>query len=368
MENMGMIKVLEMIDQNFWKGKKIFVTGNTGFKGSWLCLWLHFMGADITGYALDPPTNPNFYELCKVNELIHHISADIRNSECLANAIADRKPEIIFHLAAQSLVRESYKNPVDTYTTNVMGTVNLLEAVRYCPDVRVVVNVTTDKCYDNKEWIWGYRETDSLGGYDPYSSSKACSELVTIAYRNSFFNPQCYQSHRVGVATARAGNVIGGGDWAKDRLIPDIICALLNRETIIIRNPQAIRPWQHVLEPLSGYLLLAQKLYEDGDLYSDAWNFGPNESDAQPVKLIAEKICEKWQGESSFQVEENSEFHEATFLKLDCTKAKMKLGWFPRWDLETAIDKTIEWVQVYQQGNSLRNISLKQIQEYLDWE
>lgn len=269
-------------------------------------------------------------------------------------------------MAAQSLVRLSYDEPVETYSVNVMGTVNILEAVRQTPNVKAVVNVTTDKCYENKEWLWGYREVDVLGGYDPYSNSKACSELVTASYRNSFFNINKYSDHGVALASARAGNVIGGGDWAKDRLIPDCINSLLEEKDIIIRNPAAIRPWQHVLEPLSGYLQLAQKLYEHGPVFAESWNFGPHDSDAKPVEWIVEKMCEKWGNKSSFIIDGSNHPHEAHFLKLDCSKAYNQLQWEPRWSLDQALDKIVEWTLAYKNDDNLFDISVKQIEEYIN--
>jgi len=352
------------MNPDFWKGKRVLITGHTGFKGYWLSLWLHAMRAEVTGYALNPPTEPSLYELCRLDELVNSVIADVRNGEKLEKTMQAAFPEIVIHMAAQPLVIESYKNPVDTYATNVMGTANLLEAVRRCKSVRVVVNVTTDKCYENKEWLWGYRENEPLGGYDPYSSSKACSELVTAAYRNSFFNTKAYASHGVAVASARAGNVIGGGDWANDRLIPDCIRALLKGEKILIRNPHAIRPWQHVLEPLSGYLTLAQKLYENGLRYAEAWNFGPDDSDAKPVEWIVQRMCAKWGGDASYEIDKGEHPHEAHYLKLDCSKAKTEMGWHPRWSLEKAIDSIIDWTKAYKENEDLREKCLKQIEEY----
>lgn len=352
------------MDKAFWKNKKVFLTGHTGFKGSWLSLWLHFLGAEVTGYALNPPTEPSLFELCKVDKHITSIIADVRDGDSLINAMAVAKPEVVIHMAAQPIVRESYKDPITTYATNVMGTVNLFEAVRNCKSVKAVVNVTTDKCYENKEWVWGYRENESMGGYDPYSNSKACSELVTASYRNSFFNPKDYHLHGVGLASARAGNVIGGGDWAADRLIPDCIRSLLIDEQIIIRSPYAIRPWQHVLEPLSGYLALAQKLYENGPQYAEGWNFGPNDNDAKPVEWIVKKMCAKWGPNSSYIVDKGNHPHEANYLKLDCSKAKLKLGWHPKWNLGQALDKIIEWTLAYKDGKDLREVCLNQIEEY----
>ncbi|MCE3203599.1 CDP-glucose 4,6-dehydratase [Paenibacillus sonchi] len=352
-----------MINQTFWNGKKVFLTGHTGFKGSWLCLWLSSMGAEITGYSLEPSTSPSLFDLCNIKDLLkNNVIADIRDSAKLNLAMQQARPEIVIHMAAQPLVRESYKNPVETYEVNVMGTINLLEAVRNCQSVVSVVNVTTDKCYENKEWHWGYRENEPLGGYDPYSSSKACSELVTSAYRNSFLNNQI-GGRQIAVASARAGNVIGGGDWAADRLVPDSIRSILNDQKIIIRNPHSIRPWQHVLEPLSGYLLLAENLYKQGEKYASAWNFGPSDDDAKPVEWIVQEICRKWNG-ASYEIDTKSHPHEAQYLKLDCSKAKAELKWHPRWNLEQAIDKIIEFTVAYKEGESLIDICGRQIEEY----
>ena len=352
------------MDAAFWKGKKVFITGHTGFKGSWLCLWLHSMGANVTGYAFDPPTEPSLFKLCRIDELVDSVVADIRDGERLNEEMADASPEIVIHMAAQPLVRDSYKNPVETYAINVMGTINLFEAVRVCKSVKAVINVTTDKCYENREWVWAYGENEPLGGYDPYSSSKACSELVTSAYRNSFFNPSDYTNHGIAIASARAGNVIGGGDWAVDRLMPDCVKALLNGEKIIIRNPNAVRPWQHVLEPLSGYLLLSQKLFEEGAHFAQGWNFGPNGDDAKPVKWLVERICSKWEGNVSYEVDNRAHPHETHYLRLDCSKAKAELGWHPKWNLKKAIDSIIDWTQDYRDNKDLREVCIKQIKEY----
>lgn len=348
----------------FFSKKKIFLTGHTGFKGSWLCLWLQSMGADVTGFALNPPTNPSLFEMAGVAKGMTSIIGDVRDFEALSKALHDSKPDIVIHMAAQPLVRDSYKIPVETYAINVMGTVHLLEAVRHCESVKAVVNVTTDKCYDNKEWVWGYRETEPMGGYDPYSNSKGCSELVTASYRSSFFNPNDYgKKHHVALASARAGNVIGGGDWATDRLIPDIIKSFLEKKPVLIRSPYSIRPWQHVLEPLSGYLLLGKKLYEEGPVFAEGWNFGPEDADAKPVEWIVNRICEQWDG-ASFTIDKNPQPHEASYLKLDCSKAKARLGWHPRWSLDTALVKIIEWTNGYQKKENLRDICLHQIAEY----
>ena len=353
-----------MIDKAFWNGKKVFLTGHTGFKGSWLSLWLHSLGARVHGYALQPPTDPSLFILCNIDNLVHSTVADVRDLERLSKAMLFAQPEVVIHMAAQPLVRDSYKIPVETYDINVMGTVNLFEAVRVCKTVKAIINVTTDKCYENKEWVWGYRENDTLGGYDPYSNSKACSELVTASYRSSYFNPNEYAVHGVAVASARAGNVIGGGDWATDRLIPDCIRAMLKGQKVLIRNPRAIRPWQHVLEPLRGYLVLAQKLCRDGTRYAGAWNFGADESAAKPVEWIVERLCSKWGGNASHEIDQGRQPHETNYLKLDCSKAKTELGWHPRWDLDKAIDSIIEWTRIYQQGLDVKKICLSQIEEY----
>lgn len=352
-----------MIDRNFWKEKRVFITGHTGFKGSWLCLWLHALDANVTGFALRPPTEPSLFELCEMDRITKTILADVRDLETLRKEMAAASPEIIIHMAAQPLVRDSYKIPVETYAINVMGTVNLFEAVRSCKSVKAVINVTTDKCYENKEWVWGYRENEPLGGHDPYSNSKACSELVTSAYRNSYFNPRDFATHGVAVASARAGNVIGGGDWATDRLIPDCVRAILKGEKIIIRSPWAIRPWQHVLEPLSGYLTLAQKLYEDGARYAEAWNFGPDDN-ARPVEWLVKRLCTKWGSGASYMIDKRNQPHEAHYLNLDCSKAKSELGWRPRWKLEKTVDSIIEWTHSYRKGDNVKDVSLKQIAEY----
>lgn len=353
-----------MIDRDFWKGKRVFITGHTGFKGAWLCLWLNLMGANVTGYALSPPTNPSLFELSGVDKLVNSIIGDVRHESKLSKAMLATNPEIVIHMAAQALVRKSYSDPVETYSTNVMGTVNLFEAVRKCGSVKAIVNVTTDKCYENKEWPWGYRENEPLGGYDPYSNSKACSELVTSSYRNSFFNPNDYQTHGVALGSARAGNVIGGGDWAADRLIPDCIRSLLKGQEILIRSPQAIRPWQHVFEPLSGYLTLAQKLFENGPRFAEGWNFGPDDNDCRPVEWIVKRMCLKWGLGSGYKIEGGEHPHEANYLKLDCSKAKARLGWYARWNLEKAIDKVIEWTLAYKKSNDLNKVCLEQIDEY----
>jgi CDP-glucose 4,6-dehydratase len=356
------------MNKDFWKGKKVLVTGHTGFKGSWLCLLLSSLGANVTGYSLRPPTSPSLFELCQIDRLVPTRYADIRDLNTLQATILEEKPEIIIHMAAQPLVRASYLNPVETFEINVMGTVKLLEAVRNAVHkgipIKAVINVTTDKCYENKEWLWGYRENDALGGYDPYSNSKACSELVTDAYRKSFFQIENYESHSVAIATARAGNVIGGGDWAVDRLIPDCLRTLSEGEKIKIRSPFAIRPWQHVLDPLSGYLLLAEKLVADGTRYSEGWNFGPDDDGGKTVEWVVKHLCAKWGNGAAYEIENGHHLHEAHYLKLDCSKAKFKLGWHPKWNVESAIDKVMEWTQAYQSNADLRAICMKQINEY----
>jgi len=353
-----------LIDRLFWKDKRVFITGHTGFKGSWLCLWLTALGAKVHGYALPPPTDPSLFQLCGIDTAVQSTIADVRDRDALLRAVLSVQPEIVIHMAAQPLVRDSYKIPAETYEINVMGTVNLFEAIRASRSVKAVINVTTDKCYENKEWVWGYRENEPLGGYDPYSNSKACSELVTSAYRSSYFNPKDHALHGVAVASARAGNVIGGGDWATDRLIPDCMRAILRNEKVLIRNPNAIRPWQHVLEPLSGYLTLAHKLFTDGPRFSGAWNFGPEENDAKPVEWLVKGLCSKWGGTASYTIDTGAHPHEAHYLKLDCSKARTELSWTPRWPLDKALDSIVEWTRTYQQGRSVTQTCLQQIQEY----
>lgn len=350
---------------DFWRGKRVFVTGHTGFKGSWLCLWLQSMGAEVTGYALPPPTDPSLYEAAGVAEGMHSHLGDIREGDELTRVLVDSRPDVVFHLAAQPLVRHSYTHPVETYATNVMGTVHLLEAVRQAQSVRSVIIVTSDKCYENHEWPWGYRETDPMGGYDPYSNSKGCAELVVSAYRSSYFNPDHYQEHRVALASARAGNVIGGGDWAADRLVPDIIRALSAGQPVRIRNPHAIRPWQHVLEPLSGYLLLAQRLYEQGARFGQGWNFGPADDDAQPVSWIVDRVADLWGEGARWELEGGEHAHEANYLRLDCSKARAELQWQPKWRLGQALEKTVEWYRANGLGADMRQVTLGQIDAYL---
>lgn len=348
----------------FWKGKRVFMTGHTGFKGSWMSLWLQSLGAELTGYALKPPTNPSLFEEARVADGMHSIDGDVRDLLHLKQAMQDTKPEIVIHMAAQSLVRFSYQNPVETYATNVMGTVHMLEAVRATPSVRAAVNITTDKCYENHEWVWGYRENDPMGGYDPYSNSKGCAELVSAAYRSSFFNSGDYQKHRVALATVRAGNVIGGGDWARDRLIPDIVAAFEQGKPVHIRNPHSIRPWQHVLEPLRGYLMLAEKLVEDGPAYAEAWNFGPNDEDAKPVGWIVEQMAAHWGDGAHWEVDAGEHPHEAGFLKLDISKARSRLQWSPILRLEEALSLIVDWAQQRKTGTDVRGLTQNQIKSY----
>jgi len=350
---------------NFFKNKKIFITGHTGFKGSWLTIWLKMLGAEVCGFSLEPPTTPNVFELARISEGIHSVHGDIRDLGRLKNEINNFSPEIILHLAAQSLVRKSYINPVETYSTNIMGTVNLLEAVRQTKCVKSVVNITSDKCYENKEWLWGYRESDPMGGYDPYSSSKGCSELITSSYLSSFFSPETFSDHGISIATARVGNVIGGGDFADDRLVPDLIRSFMKKESAQIRFPNAVRPWQHVLEPLSGYLLLAMKLYEKGIDYSGAWNFGPDENSVHSVSSLADKMAALWENDASWTSVQISQPHEAGLLKLDSSKARNLLGWKPRLSFEDAIEWTVTWYKNYAEGtDNLLELMNNQINDY----
>ena len=354
-----------MINREFWKGKKVFVTGHTGFKGSWLSLILSEMNSIVSGFALDPPTIPSLYEQARIRNLIYQdFRGDIRNLSLLKDSLNKVSPEIVIHMAAQPLVRKSYLDPVGTYATNVMGTVNLLEAVRSSESVEAVVVVTTDKCYENREWVWGYRENEALGGYDPYSSSKGAAELVTAAYRQSFFSPdRVDKQHHIAIASARAGNVIGGGDYAEDRLIPDIIKAFRNTEKVLIRNPKATRPWQHVLEPLGGYLLLAERLCGvDGLKYTGAWNFGPNDDDAKPVEDIVKRMCSLWGPDADYEIDDADHPHEAQFLKLNTSKARQILGWFPLWNIDKALEMTIKWG--IEEKATHRQRTLDQINEY----
>lgn len=354
-----------MIDSDFWAGKRVFLTGHTGFKGSWISLWLQKMGAKVKGFALAPPTSPSMFEQLNIEQDMESEIADIRDYQSILKSIQHFKPEIVIHMAAQPLVRLSYSKPIETYATNVMGTVHLLEAIRQLGTVKVVVNVTSDKCYENKEWPWGYREDEPKGGYDPYSNSKGCAELVADAYRNSFFNQELYAEHGCALASVRAGNVIGGGDWADDRLIPDMLGAFQTRKTVCIRSPHAIRPWQHVLEPLSGYLLTAQFLWAHGSEYAEGWNFGPDDNDAKPVQWIVECLTHLWGGDASWKLDGDNHPHEAGYLKLDCSKAKLRMGWHPRWGLDETLGRIVAWHKAWLEGTDMKTYTLNEIDQYI---
>ena len=354
-----------MEDSSFWRGRRVFLTGHTGFKGSWLALRLHGLGANVAGYALAPPTEPSLYDLCRLDDRVSSVVADIRDAERLRRAMADADPEFVFHLAAQSLVRESYRRPAETYAVNVMGTVNLLEAVRACRRIRSVVLVTTDKCYENREWVWGYRETDRLGGSDPYASSKACAELAAAAWTASFLDPARHAEHGVALATARAGNIIGGGDWAADRLLPDFFRAVFAGQGLRLRSPDATRPWQHVLDPIEGYLLLARRLAERGPAFGGAWNFGPDERDVRTVEEVIRRCCAAWGPEAAYGVDAGEHPHESRTLKLDCAKARDLLGWRPSWGIEQAVTETVSWTRAWRAGGDPREICREQIARHV---
>jgi len=348
------------VDPSFWRGKRVFLTGHTGFKGGWLSLWLQQLGAELQGYALAPPTQPhNLFTEARVAEGMASTIGDIRDLAALQASLCAFRPDVVIHMAAQPLVRYSYAEPVETYATNVMGTVHLLEAVRRSPGVRAVVSVTTDKCYENKEWPWGYREDEPMGGHDPYSNSKGCAELVTSAYRRSFLGQA-----GVALASARAGNVIGGGDWASDRLVPDILRAFERGEPVVIRNPASTRPWQHVLEPLAGYLTLAQALWERGEDCAEGWNFGPLDEDARPVQWIVERLVERWGQGARWLLDGGTHPHEAHYLKLDISKARARLAWQPRWRLGEALDRIVTWHQAWLAREDVRALCLRQIDDY----
>ena len=355
------------MNPNFWKQKKVLITGHTGFKGSWMSLWLQDLGAIVAGYSNAVPTDPSLFKIANVEDDMKSIVADVRDIDKLKEEIFKFKPEIVIHMAAQSLVQGSYDDPVETFSTNVMGTVNLFEAVRVSESTKVVINVTSDKCYEERELDRGFKETDPLGGHDPYSSSKGCAELLIASFRASFFPREKYNEHKTGIASARAGNVIGGGDWAVDRLIPDIIRAIKEGELVKIRNPNAIRPWQHVLEPLSGYLQLAEKLFVDGMKYAEAWNFGPEECDAKSVEWIVNEISTLWEGEVCWDYDKGDHPHEANYLKLDCSKAHNILLWHPKWNLAEALNKIVEWHKVESSDYNVRQITLNQINEYMNY-
>ena len=349
-----------MADPAFWSGKRVFLTGHTGFKGSWLSLWLQSMGAELKGYALEPATFPDLFSAARIADGMQSEIGDIRDLETLRSSMKAFDPEIVIHMAAQPLVRHSYQDPVGTYATNVMGTVHLLEAARPLPSVRAIVSVTTDKCYENKEWPWGYREDEPMGGHDPYSNSKGCAELVSAAYRKSFFGGE----GSAAVATARAGNVIGGGDWAEDRLVPDILRAFEARQPVPIRNPLATRPWQHVLEPLSGYLALAEALWRGGQDFAEGWNFGPRDEDARPVQWIVEHMIRCWGNGAEWVRDEGFHPHEARYLKLDISKARERLRWQPRWTLESTLDRIVYWHKAWMGGSDMRAHCLREIEDY----
>ncbi len=355
-------RTLESLDVNpeFWRDKRVFLTGHTGFKGSWLSLWLQEMGAQVTGFALAPDGAASLFTRADAGRNMHSIIGDVRDYAALQTALYNARPEIVIHMAAQALVRSSYADPVSTYAINVMGTVHLLEAVRHTQSVRAIVNVTTDKCYENREWVWGYRESEAMGGHDPYSSSKACSELVSASFRKSFFAP----GHNVALATARAGNVIGGGDYAVDRLIPDVVAAFAADAPARIRNPHAVRPWQHVMEPLCGYLMLGQALFENGTTYADAWNFGPNADDTQPVEWIVRHMAQLWGPQARWEIDAGEHPHEAHMLRLDTSKANRQLRWTPQMDLRSALDWVTQWYRDANRGSAARELTLNQIRAY----
>lgn len=347
-----------LVNPAFWRGRRVFLTGHTGFKGSWLALWLQQLGAEVTGYALAPATTPSLFEIAEVGRGMHSIIGDIRDAAALQRAIATARPQIVLHLAAQALVGEGYRDPLGTYSTNVQGTANLLEAVRHAPGVESVVVVTSDKCYDNKEWPWPYRENEALGGHDPYSSSKACAELVTASYRKSFL-----AEAGIAVASARAGNVFGGGDWSPNRLIPDLLAAFAADRPARLRNPQAVRPWQHVLEPLAGYLILAERIVAAPRL-ADAWNFGPGDNDCQTTGEVADRLCRAWSAPAGWQAEQTDFPHEAGLLRLDASRARQQLGWQPRWSLDAGLAATIAWHKAWLAAADMRAFTLQQIENY----
>jgi len=352
------------MNKEFWNKKKVLLTGHTGFKGSWLSLWLQKLNANVIGFSKSIPTNPSLFELANIENGMTSIIGNVCDYHKLEETIKEYKPEIIIHMAAQAILRESYNNPVETYATNVMGTINLLESIRKIGNVKVILNVTSDKCYAPNESLKGHVETDRLGGYDPYSNSKACSELVTASFRNSFFNPKEYEKHGTSLASCRAGNVIGGGDWGKDRLIPDIMKGILNNEIIKIRNPDSVRPWQHVLDPLNGYLSLIEKQWSSGSEFSEGWNFGPIENDEKPVKWIIEKLTELCPKDVRYDIDNNVNLHEENYLRLNCNKAKSRLSWMPKLNLEQGLEWIIEWYMQYEQNNNIRNITEQQIEKF----
>lgn len=357
------VEVTRTMTASFWNGKRVFVTGHTGFKGSWLSLWLSSLGARVRGYALAPDT-PSLFTLAAIDREVDSLIADVRDADGLRRAVGEFRPDIVFHLAAQPLVRLSYEDPLGTYATNVMGTGNLLEAVRACDSVRAVVVVTSDKCYENREWLWGYREDEAMGGYDPYSSSKGCAEILAAAWRRSYFATPAHPDRGCRLATARAGNVIGGGDWSRDRLVPDVLKAFERREAVSIRFPNAIRPWQHVLESLSGYQLLAERLFTDGVAFAEGWNFGPDADSERTVADIVGRLCALWGDGASWALDDGAQPHEAHLLKLDSAKARARLGWTPRWTIEDALTAIIAWQRGCLDGRNVRDTTLAQIASY----
>ncbi len=347
------------VDPTFWAGRRVLITGHTGFKGAWLSLWLSALGARVTGLSNGVPTSPSLFELARVAEQVEDLRVDVRDPAALHDAVCATSPEVLIHMAAQPLVRASFADPRATYEINVMGTVNVLDAVRRAADVRVVVNVTSDKCYENREWEWGYRESEPMGGHDPYSSSKGCAELVTDAFRRSFFS----DPDGTRLASARAGNVIGGGDWGAERLVPDVMRAALAGETVRVRNPTAIRPWQHVLSPLSGYLMLAQALWDAPQL-AGGWNFGPADEDARPVRAVVEQLAERWSGELRWSSDPGPHPHEAHYLKLDSSRARTLLGWQPAWALDDALDAVVDWYCAFADGDDMQAVTRRQIDAF----
>ena len=353
------------MDSNFWKNKKVLLTGHTGFKGSWLSIWLKKLGAELVGFSKDIPTKPSLFEVAKVSEGMISITGNIEDFAMIQKVVKENKPEIVIHMAAQSLVRKSYEEPITTFATNVMGTVNLLQAIKTTGSTRVLINVTSDKCYENKGTEKAFSENSPMGGYDPYSSSKGCAELVTSSFRDSFFNLKEFERHGCSLSSVRSGNVIGGGDWAKDRLIPDIMNSISKRIPTQIRNTRSIRPWQFVLEPLFGYLILAQRMWEEGKEFSEPWNFGPDETDCKSVKWILEKISKEWNDGFSWKEDTKDNPHEAEMLKLDCTKAKKRLGWKTKLDVTETIEWTVNWYKEYFKNSDMKEYTENQIDKFV---